>query len=77
MPRQQILGMAGDGCVEGHSGQVAGERHRRAKSPDKKPRLNAQGFEVVVNTPEQLTAFFIGKMARWKAVEDTTEIKQN
>lgn len=43
-------------------------------SPDVKPKLIEQGFEVVANTPAQFTAFQAAEYARWKQVIETRHI---
>ncbi|MEO6030540.1 MAG: tripartite tricarboxylate transporter substrate binding protein [Burkholderiaceae bacterium] len=42
--------------------------------PDVKPKLVAQGFEIVANTPEQFTRFQATEFARWKQVIETGKI---
>ena len=42
--------------------------------PDVKPKLQAQGFEIVANTPEQFTRFQATEFARWKQVIETGKI---
>lgn len=42
--------------------------------PALKPKLLEQGFEIVANTPEQITAFQAAEYARWKQVIDTRKI---
>ena len=37
-------------------------------------RFDAQGFEVVANTPEQFTEFVKAELGRWKQVVDTAGI---
>jgi tripartite-type tricarboxylate transporter receptor subunit TctC len=37
-------------------------------SPDVKPKLLEQGFEIVANTPQQFTTFQAAEYARWKKV---------
>lgn len=43
-------------------------------SPDVKPKLIEQGFEIVANTPEQFTAFQAAEFARWKKVIEIGKI---
>jgi len=45
------------------------------RSPDTKARFDAQGFDVVANTPEQFTEFLKEETARWKQVVDAAGIK--
>lgn len=45
------------------------------RSPETKARFDAQGFDVVANTPEQFTEFLKEETARWKQVVDTAGIK--
>lgn len=42
--------------------------------PDVKPKLLAQGFEIVANTPEQFSRFQATEFARWKQVIETGKI---
>ena len=42
--------------------------------PDVKPKLLAQGFEIVANTPEQFSHFQATEFARWKQVIETGKI---
>ena len=42
--------------------------------PGVKPKLLELGFEIVGNTPEQLTAFQGAEFARWKKVIETGRI---
>ena len=45
------------------------------RSPETKGRFDAQGFDVVANTPEQFAEFLKGEIARWRQVVDTAGIK--
>jgi tripartite-type tricarboxylate transporter receptor subunit TctC len=45
------------------------------RSPETKARFDAQGFDVVANTPEQFGEFLKVEIARWKQVVDTAGIK--
>lgn len=45
------------------------------RSPEMKARFDAQGFDVVANTPEQFTEFLKEETARWKQVVDAAGIK--
>ncbi|MCX7140735.1 MAG: tripartite tricarboxylate transporter substrate binding protein [Proteobacteria bacterium] len=45
------------------------------RSPETKARFDAQGFDVVANTPEEFTEFLREETARWKQVVDTAGIK--
>ena len=42
--------------------------------PQVKPKLLEQGFEIVANTPEQMTKFQADEFARWKTVIETGKI---
>jgi tripartite-type tricarboxylate transporter receptor subunit TctC len=42
--------------------------------PQVKPKLLEQGFEIVANTPEQMTRFQADEFARWKTVIETGKI---
>ena len=45
------------------------------QAPDTKARFDAQGFDVVANTPEQFGEFLKGEIARWTQVVNTAGIK--
>ena len=45
------------------------------QAPDTKARFEAQGFDVVANTPEQFGEFLKGEIARWTQVVNTAGIK--
>jgi tripartite-type tricarboxylate transporter receptor subunit TctC len=44
-------------------------------APDTKARFDAQGFDVVANTPEQFNAFLNAEIGMWKKVVETGGIK--
>jgi tripartite-type tricarboxylate transporter receptor subunit TctC len=44
-------------------------------APDTKARFDAQGFDVVANTPEQFASFLNAEIGMWKKVVDTGGIK--
>lgn len=45
------------------------------QAADTKARFDAQGFDVVANTPEQFGEFLKGEIARWTQVVNTAGIK--
>jgi tripartite-type tricarboxylate transporter receptor subunit TctC len=45
------------------------------QAADTKSRFDAQGFDVVANTPEQFGEFLKGEIARWTQVVNTAGIK--
>ena len=45
------------------------------QAADTKTRFDAQGFDVVANTPEQFGEFLKGEIARWTQVVNTAGIK--
>jgi tripartite-type tricarboxylate transporter receptor subunit TctC len=45
------------------------------KYPDVEPRLVAQGFDVIGNTPEQFAAFQEAEIARWRRVVQAGNIR--
>ena len=47
----------------------------KLQAPDTKARFDAQGFDVVANTPEQFGEFLKGEIARWTQVVNTAGIK--
>ncbi len=44
-------------------------------APDTKARFDAQGFDVVANTPDQFNAFLNAEIGMWKKVVETGGIK--
>jgi tripartite-type tricarboxylate transporter receptor subunit TctC len=56
----------------GTSKEIIAQLHRMIVAsvamPDVKERLDALGFEPVVNTPDECTRFFRAEMAKWSKV---------
>jgi tripartite-type tricarboxylate transporter receptor subunit TctC len=44
------------------------------RSPDVRDRMLAQGFDVLVNSPDEFSGFMKAEISRWKKVVDTAKI---
>ena len=50
---------------------------RAVQSPEVKPRLEAEGAEIIANTPEQAAAVIRVDLEKWAEVVRKTGIKAN
>ncbi|WP_457353749.1 Bug family tripartite tricarboxylate transporter substrate binding protein [Roseateles sp. P5_D6] len=74
----QVYSWQGVAAPKGLPADIKAKLHagivKTLNSPDIKPKLLEQGFEVVANTPEQFTAFQASEFARWKKVIEERKI---